>query len=267
MSVIEAIILGIVQGLTEFLPVSSSGHLQIAKEILGVQIPDNLTFDVMLHAATVLSTVVVLWSEVRRLFAGLFSFRWNDETAYVAKILISMIPIGVVGFALKDILNAMLASQHILTVVGAMLLLTAVLLAFAYFAKPRQRETLSFRDAFIIGLGQACAAMPGLSRSGTTIATGLLLGNRRETVAHFSFLMILPPIVGEALLDIAGGDFAAAAGVGVWSMVAGFAAAFIVGCLACRFMINMVKRGKLIWFALYCAAVGLFTLVYSLCQL
>lgn len=265
MSLLEAIILGAVQGLTEFLPVSSSGHLQIAKEILNVQITDNLTFDVALHAATVLSTIVVLWSEVRRLFAGIFSFRWNDETAYAAKIVLSMIPIGIVGFAFKEQINAMLASPHILAVVGAMLLVTAALLTFAHYARPRQKKTISFADAFVIGVGQACAAMPGLSRSGTTIAAGLLLGNRREVVAQFSFLMVLLPIMGEAFLEIVGGEFAAASGVGAGPLIAGFVTAFVVGCLACRFMINMVKRGKLVWFALYCAAMGLFSLIYSLC--
>ena len=186
MDTLQAILLGIVQGITEFLPVSSSGHLQIAKELLGVELEENLTFDVALHAATVLSTIVVLWSEVWRLLKGLFSRRFNAEQAYVLKLVLSMIPIGFVGFLFKDRINALLDAPYILVIVGAMLLLTAALLAFAYYAKPRQKETISYRDAFIIGLAQACAAMPGLSRSGTTIATGLLLGNKKAAVAQFS---------------------------------------------------------------------------------
>lgn len=256
MGVLEAIILGIVQGLTEFLPVSSSGHLQLAKELLGVEIENNLTFDVMLHAATVLSTIVVLWGEVWWLIKGLFSRGMNDEKSYFLKLVVSMIPVGVVGFLLRDRIDAMLASQYIMVVVGAMLLLTSALLSFAYYARPRERATISMRDAFIIGLGQAVATMPGLSRSGTTIATGLLLGNDKSAVATFSFLMVLAPILGQTLLDVVDGGFVVT-GISVEALVAGFVAAFVVGCLACRFMIGVVKRGKLIWFALYCAIVGL----------
>lgn len=259
MDTLQAIVLGIVQGITEFLPVSSSGHLQIAKELLGVEIEENLTFDVTLHAATVLSTIAVLWNEVRRLIGGLFSRRFNAEQAYVLKIVLSMIPIGIVGFTLKDRIDAMLGAPWILLVVGAMLLLTAALLAFATYARPRQKETISYRDAFIIGIAQACAAMPGLSRSGTTIATGLLLGNRKAEVAQFSFLMVLAPILGETLLEIVSGKLTA--GVAAGPLLAGFAAAFATGCLACRFMIGIVRRGRLIWFALYCAAAGTVSII------
>ncbi|MBQ1173788.1 MAG: undecaprenyl-diphosphate phosphatase, partial [Alistipes sp.] len=156
---------------------------------------------------------------------------------------------------LKDQIDEVLASNYIMVVVGAMLLVTATLLTFAYYAKPRQKETISYRDALIIGVAQAVAASPGLSRSGSTIATGLLLGNRKDVVATFSFLMVLAPIMGETLLHILDGGFAVA-GISTWALIAGFVTAFVVGCLACRFMIDMVKRGKLIWFALYCAAVG-----------
>ena len=259
MDTLQAILLGIVQGITEFLPVSSSGHLQIAKELLGVELKENLTFDVALHAGTVLSTIVVLWSEIQRLLRGLFSRRFNAEQAYVLKLLLSMIPIGIVGFLLKDQLNAMLESPGILAIVGAMLLLTAALLAFAYYAKPRQKETISYRDAFIIGLAQACAAMPGLSRSGSTIATGLLLGNKKTAVAQFSFLMVLIPILGETFLQAVSGELTAGVDGGV--LAAGFIASFITGCLACKFMLEVVKRGKLIWFALYCAAVGIVSIL------
>ena len=259
MDTLQAILLGIVQGITEFLPVSSSGHLQIAKELLGVELKENLTFDVALHAGTVLSTIVVLWSEIQRLLRGLFSRRFNEEQAYVLKLLLSMIPIGIVGFLLKDQLNAMLESPGILAIVGAMLLLTAALLAFAYYAKPRQKETISYRDAFIIGLAQACAAMPGLSRSGSTIATGLLLGNKKTAVAQFSFLMVLIPILGETFLQAVSGELTAGVDGGV--LAAGFIASFLTGCLACKFMLEVVKRGKLIWFALYCAAVGIVSIL------
>lgn len=262
MDLLEAILLGIVQGITEFLPVSSSGHLQLAKEILDIDIENNLTFDVSLHVATVLSTIVVLRSQVSDLFKGVFKFRYNSQTAYILKILLSMIPIGIVGFALKDSINSMLASPFIVPIVGAMLLLTAALLAFAYYAKPRQKEEISYGDAFIIGIAQACAAMPGLSRSGSTIATGLLLGNKKESVAQFSFLMVLLPILGEAFLEIVSGDFAAGTGIGIAPLAGGFLSAFIVGCLACRFMIEIVKRSRLIWFAVYCAAVGLGSIIY-----
>lgn len=263
MDTLQAILLGIVQGITEFLPVSSSGHLQIAKELLGVQLEENLTFDVTLHAATVLSTIVVLWSQIRRLLTGLFSRRFNDEQAYVLKILLSMIPIGIVGFLLKDRLDALLNAPYILVVVGAMLLLTAVLLAFAYWANPRQKESISYRDALIIGLAQACAAMPGLSRSGSTIATGLLLGNKKAAVAQFSFLMVLLPILGETFLEAVKGELTA--GVGTVPLMAGFLASFITGCLACRFMLEVVQRGRLIWFAVYCAAAGLVSIISYLC--
>ena len=254
MTTIQAIILGIVQGLTEFLPVSSSGHLQLANELLGTSLDpeSNLTFSLTLHAATVLSTIVVLWREVWGLLKGLFSRTFNAEQAYILKIIISMIPIGIVGVFFKDYIEAAFSS---ILVVGIMLLVTAALLSFAYFAKPRQKQTISYRDAFIIGLAQSVATLPGLSRSGTTIATGLLLGNRKESIAQFSFLMVLPPILGNALLDIVKGDFGG--DVELLPLVAGFLAAFVTGCLACQFMINIVRRGKLIWFAAYCAMAGL----------
>lgn len=260
MGVIEAILLGLVQGLTEFLPVSSSGHLQIFKEILGVEIAGNVTFDVTLHAATVLSTIVVMWAEITRLFTGLFSRRFNEEQRYVLKIILSMIPAGVVGILFSEQIEHLFTS---LAFVGAMLLLTALLLSFAYYAKPRQKETISWRDAFLIGCAQAVATLPGLSRSGTTIATGLLLGNRKEGVAHFSFLMVIPVILGKMLLDIVSGEMSAL-GVETMPLVAGFLAAFVSGALACKFMINIVTRGKLIWFAYYCAVAGALSILYTL---
>ena len=266
MTTIESIILGAVQGLTEFLPVSSSGHLQIAKALLDVEIEENLAFDVTLHAATVLSTIVILWPEVKRLIVGIFSRHFNAEQAYVLKLILSMIPIGIVGFAFKDYLDAMLESPYILTIVGGMLLFTAALLAFAYYARPRQKEEISYRDAFIIGLGQALAVLPGLSRSGTTIATGLILGNKKESIAQFSFLMVLIPILGETFLNVIDmiKEPALLGGIGVMPLLVGFLGAFLSGCLACKFMINLVKKGKLIYFAIYCAIVGVITIIFAL---
>lgn len=260
MDTLQAILLGIVQGITEFLPVSSSGHLQLAKEVLGVELENNITFDVTLHAATVLSTMVVLWREIADLLMGLFSRRFNESQAYVLKILLSMIPAGVVGICFAEQIETFFSS---LAVVGAMLLLTAALLTFAYYAKPRPKSTLSYRDAFLIGVAQAAATMPGLSRSGSTIATGLLLGNDKASVAHFSFLMVIPVILGKMLLDICSGEMAAIS-IPTEALVSGFLAAFISGALACKFMIEIVKRGRLIWFALYCAIVGAIALIYAL---
>ena len=260
MEIFESIILGAVQGLTEFLPVSSSGHLQLAKALLGVELEENLTFDIALHAATVLSTVVVLWSEIWWLIKGIFTTGMNEEKSYFLKLILSMIPIGIVGVMLGDYIDAILSSQYVMLVVGAMLLLTSALLSFAYYARPRLKESISYRDAFIIGVGQAVAAMPGLSRSGTTIATGILLGNKKSAVATFSFLMVLAPIMGETLLEVIDGGFAIE-GVATAPLIAGFVTAFVVGCLACKYMINIVKRGKLIWFAAYCAVVGVVAII------
>lgn len=257
MDTLQAILLGIVQGITEFLPVSSSGHLQIAKELLGVEIENNITFDVTLHAATVLSTIVVLWQELWRLVKGVFSRTFNEEQAYLLKVILSMIPAGVVGVLFADQIEALFTS---LWFVGVMLLLTAVLLSFAYYAKPRQKANISYRDAFLIGCSQAVATMPGLSRSGTTIATGLLLGNDKSSVANFSFIMVIPVILGKMLLDILSGEMAAMS-VPTEALVSGFIAAFVSGTLACKFMIEIVKRGRLIWFALYCAVVGAICIV------
>ena len=223
MDTLQAILLGIVQGITEFLPVSSSGHLQIAKEVLGVELENNITFDVMLHAATVLSTVVVLWRELLHLLQGLFSRHFNEQQAYILKIVVSMIPAGIVGVLFAEQIETFFAS---LTFVGAMLMLTAQLLTFAYFAKPRARKGITFGNAFVIGLAQAAATLPGLSRSGSTIATGLLLGKSKEEVANFSFIMVIPVILGKMLLDICSGEVAAM-DIPAGALVGGFLAAFI----------------------------------------
>lgn len=263
MSWIEALVLGIIQGLTEFLPVSSSGHLIIGGEIFGLSGEENLTFAIVVHAATVLSTIVVLWSEVSTLFKGFFSFKWNKETQFVAKILLSMIPVCIVGLFFKDYVEALFGNGLLL--VGCMLLITAALLAFSYYAKPRLKEEIGYKDAFLIGLVQACAVLPGLSRSGSTIAAGLLLGNKRELVAKFSFLMVIIPILGEAFLDMLKGGFSAeASGISAVSLVVGFLAAFVSGALACKWMIKLVSKGKLIYFAYYCMFAGLCAVIYSL---
>lgn len=259
----EALILGIIQGLTEYLPVSSSGHLTIGAHLFGLNGEENLTFTVAVHVATVLSTIVILWKEIVWLFSDLFRFKWNEGTKYIVNIIISMIPVGIVGLFFKDKVEAIFGSG--LLVVGICLMVTAALLAFSYFAKPRQRDNISPWHAFIIGIAQALAVLPGLSRSGSTIATGLLLGNKKERLAQFSFLMVIPPILGEALLDVKDmaemGVSQAMAGLPPLSLAVGFLAAFVCGCLACKWMINIVKKGKLIWFALYCAVVGLATII------
>lgn len=262
----EALVLGLVQGLTEYLPVSSSGHLTIASYLFGVNGEDNLTFTVAVHVATVLSTLVILWKEVAWIFKGLFTGQMNEEKHYVANIVVSMIPVGIVGVFFKDYVEDIFGSG--IAIVGAMLLVTAALLMFSYFAKPRPKENISMRDAFIIGLAQAVAVMPGLSRSGSTIATGLLLGNNKAKLAQFSFLMVIPPILGEALLDIMKavkhGAEAVTGNISLVSLGIGFLAAFLSGCLACKWMINIVKKGKLIYFAIYCAIVGCVALICSL---
>lgn len=254
----QAFIMGLVQGLTEYLPVSSSGHLAILGQIFSLPNEESvLAFTVVLHIATVLSTIVILWREIIWLFKDLFKWQWNDGTKYVVNILISMIPVGIVGLTVKETIEA---AFNGLLVVGICLLCTAALLAFAYYAKPRPKESLSPLHAFIIGIAQAVACLPGLSRSGSTIATGLLLGNKKENLAQFSFLMVTPPILGMALLDVKDiadqGFSVAMAGIPVSSLIIGFVTAFVVGCLACKWMINLVKKGKLIWFALYCAIIG-----------
>ena len=262
---IQALILGVVQGLTEYLPVSSSGHLTIISSFFGIDGADNLQFTVAVHVATVLSTLVILWKEIDWILKGLFKFEMNEETKYALNILVSMIPVGIVGLFFKDRVEEAFGSG--LLIVGVMLIVTAVLLTFSYLAKPRVKEHLSLWDAFIIGVAQACAVLPGLSRSGSTIATGLMLGNKKEKMAQFSFLMVIPPILGEALLDIlkaANGEDVIADSIGTFPLAVGFLAAFLSGCFACKLMISIVKKGKLIYFGYYCAVVGVAVLVYQL---
>ena len=261
----EAIILGLVQGLTEFLPVSSSGHLAIGKALLGVEPSGDLVFEVAVHAATVLATIVVFRKEIWKLLCGLFKFKYNDETDYIAKLCVSMIPVFVVGMFFKDKVEAAFSS---LAVVGVCLLVTAVLLAFSDWMAPRVaasvkqgRGGITFWQAFVIGIGQALAVLPGLSRSGTTISTGLLCGVKRENMAQFSFLMVLVPILGETFLDLVGGEMAASS-VGAFPLLLGFLAAFVSGLFACRVMIALVRKAQLKWFGLYCALAGLAVLIW-----
>ena len=276
MNELQALLLGLVQGFTEYLPVSSSGHLELGKIILGPEAEaGGLTFDIVVHIATVLSTLVILWREVMWIFAGMFRFNgtMNDEQKYVLNILISMIPVGVVGLLFKDKVEALYA-DNVIVVVGWCLLVTSVLLALTHFYQPREKDKISPLHAFIIGIAQACAVLPGLSRSGSTIATGLLLGNSRKNLAQFSFLMVIPPILGEALLDfkhmfapsaeyLAEHAGEATAVVPTSSLIVGFIAAFISGCIACKWMIAPVKKCKLIYFAIYCAIVGAIALYCS----
>ena len=265
MSWFEALVLGIIQGLTEYLPVSSSGHLAIGQALFGMNDgADNLMFTVAVHVATVLSTLVILWSEIEWILKGLFKCELNAETKYVLNIIVSMIPVGIVGLFFKDQVEAVFGSG--LLVVGCCLLITAALLTFSYYAKPRQKEHISWKDALVIGIAQAVAVLPGVSRSGSTIATGLMLGNKKEQLAQFSFLMVIPPILGEALLDVmkAVKGEAVLGGIGTIPLLVGFVAAFLSGCLACKWMINIVKRGKLIYFGIYCAVAGAVTIICSL---
>lgn len=274
MDTFDALIMGIVQGLSEYLPISSSGHLEICREVLGMKLAgaDALEFTVVLHVATVLSTIVVLWREFAGLCTSFFTFRRDANTIYVWKILLSCIPVAVVGLFFKDQVEEFFGNG--LTIVGICLMVTAALLAFAYFY-PRRRANLTSRgsvkehdirwtDAFVIGCAQAAAVLPGLSRSGSTIATGMILGDRRSQLAQFSFFMVIIPILGEALLDVKKiiEQGSLSAGISFMPMLVGFLAAFLVGCLACKWMISLVKKGKLVWFAIYCAIMGIVCIVW-----
>ncbi len=256
----EALVLGLIQGLTEFLPVSSSAHLEIGKALFGIKGEENLYFSIMVHGATVLSTIIVFHKEIFKLLAGLFKFKYNEETQYIFKIGVSMIPVLIVGLLFKDFIETLFDGEN-LVVVGAMLIVTAIVLSFTFFFKRKTQREISYLDAFIIGLAQAFAVLPGLSRSGSTIATGLLLGNKKAEIAKFSFLMVLVPILGENLLEIVGGNLASTS-IPATSLLIGFLSAFLSGLLACKIMINVVKKGKLIWFAVYCLIAGLVSILF-----
>ncbi|RNC87803.1 MAG: undecaprenyl-diphosphate phosphatase [Winogradskyella sp.] len=262
MDTIDAILLGIIQGLTEFLPVSSSGHLELGKAILGDNsIPkESLLFTVVLHFATALSTIVVFRKDIIEIVKGIFKFQWNDDLKFISKIAISMLPAVIVGLFFEEQLEALFGGNILL--VGCMLIVTAILLFLADKAKDT-RKNVSFSNAFIIGISQAVAMLPGISRSGATISTSVLLGNDKTKAARFSFLMVVPLIFGKIAKDILGGeltyDSANFTVLGV-----GFLAAFITGIVACTWMISLVKKSKLSYFAIYCIVVGLIAIGFSL---
>jgi len=262
------LILGLVQGLTEFLPVSSSGHLVIFRELLGAEAPSDLLFEITVHVATALATIVVFRKQILDLLQGLFKFKYNQQTDFIAKLVVSMIPVAIVGFFFKDKVEELFGS---LLVVGCALMVTALLLFLSDRVRPsvkprvtgKEGKEITFGQALVMGLGQAVAVIPGLSRSGTTISAGLLSGASRNKVAEFSFLMVLVPILGEAFLDLVGGDLAASS-ISIAPLLLGFVAAFFSGLFACKAMIALVKKAGLKWFALYCAIVGLIVIICSL---
>ena len=262
MSYLEAIILGLIQGLTEFLPVSSSGHLELTKAIFGdSSLPEeSLTFTVILHFATALSTLIIFRTEVIQILKGLFQFKWNEEMIFSLKIILSMIPAVILGLLFEEQLESFFGGKILL--VGCMLIVTAILLLLADRAKNTTKD-VTFPNALIIGISQAIAMLPGISRSGATISTSVLLGVDRTKAARFSFLMVVPLIFGKVAKDIMGGDlnFESAQ---IGQMTIGFIAAFISGLFACTWMISLVKKSKLSYFAIYCTIVGLIAIGYAL---
>jgi len=262
MEIIDAIILGIIQGLTEFLPVSSSGHLELGKAILGDDsIPEeSLLFTVVLHFATALSTIVVFRKDILEIIKGLFSFTWNKDTQFIAKIIVSMIPAVVVGLFFEEQLEQLFGGNILL--VGCMLLITAILLFLADKAKDTDKK-VTFKNAFIIGVSQAIAMLPGISRSGATISTSVLLGNDKTKAARFSFLMVVPLIFGKIAKDVLSGDLTYESHNFTFLSV-GFIAAFVAGLFACTWMIALVKKSKLSYFAIYCVVVGIAAIIFSL---
>ena len=263
MSTIEALILGIIQGLTEFLPVSSSGHIELGTHLLGVESKDNLLFSVIVHGATALSTVVVFRKTIGTILKELLAFQWNESTQFAAKIVLSMLPVGIAGVFFEDKIEAFFGGQIVF--VGSMLLITGVLLSFTYLSKNIQGRDVTFGKAIVIGIAQAIAILPGISRSGATISTAILLGIDKEKATKFSFLMVLPPILGAMLLKtielIKQPELTYDISTSALSM--GFVAAFLSGLLACSWMVNIVKRGKLIYFAVYCVLIGLAVIIFS----
>jgi len=263
MNIIEAIILGIVQGLTEFLPVSSSGHIELGKAILHINTTDNLLFSIVVHGATALSTIIVFRKEIVDIFIGLLQFKNNESFQYASKLFISMIPVGIVGVLFEDKIEALFDGNVFF--VGSMLIVTGILLTFTYYAKNTTKD-VSFGRAILIGIAQAIAILPGISRSGSTISTALILGVDKEKATRFSFLMVLLPIIGAMLLKLK--DYfeepAVAGGISAAVLTIGFFAAFISGLFACTWMIKIVKKGKLIYFAYYCFLIGIISIIISL---
>jgi len=260
MNLFEAMILGLIQGLTEFLPVSSSGHLELGKYLFGIDHESNFYFSIAVHGATVLSTIVVLWKEIKDLFKGFFKFRMNEETSYILKILVSMIPVGFTGLFMEEIAGKFFAGNMIS--LGIEFMITAVFLLLALVIKPKERQ-IGFLDSLIIGIAQAIAVLPGISRSGATIATGIMLGNKKSDIAKFSFLMVLIPVIGANLLELKTGNMPTE-GASLFVILIGFFIAFISGYLACKWMINLVRKGNLIWFAIYCILASIFSILLGL---
>ena len=260
MTFTEAIVLGLIQGLTEFMPVSSSGHLELAKHLFGMDSVNNFYFSVTVHGATVLSTVIVLWREISDLFKGLFKFKINDETRYIFKLIVSMIPVGIAGLFMQAIAAKFFAGNMIS--LGIEFLISALFLGLTLIIRPRERS-MTYLDSFVIGVAQAIAILPGVSRSGATIATGMMLGNKKSEIAKFSFIMVLVPVIGAIFIDIITGDFSKEK-TSFFVIVSGFLTAFISGYLACKWMINLVRKGNLFWFAVYCIMIGIFSLLLGL---
>jgi undecaprenyl-diphosphatase len=260
MNLLEAIILGLIQGLTEFLPVSSSGHLELGKYLFGIDAESNFYFSVVVHGATVLSTILVLWKEISDLARGFFRFQWNEETSYIAKICISMIPTAFAGFFMADIAARFFTGDMIS--LGIQFMVSAIILLMPIFIRPKERP-IGFVDSFIIGCAQAFAILPAISRSGATIATGMMLGNKKSDIAKFSFLMVLVPVIGANLIEMRSGQFTTA-GTSFTVVLTGFITAFISGYYACKLMINLVKKGKLMWFAIYSFIAGVFSILLGL---
>jgi undecaprenyl-diphosphatase len=256
----EAIVLGLIQGLTEFLPVSSSGHLELGKYLFGINPEANFYFSITVHGATVLSTILVFWTDIEGLFRGFLKFRYNDETKYILKIFVSMIPVGIAGFFLNDIAEKYFTGNMV--ALGIQFLISALLLFMAILIRPKERP-IGYFDSFIIGIAQAFAILPAVSRSGATIATGMMLGNKRSDLAKFSFLMVLVPIIGANIVEIKSGNISTE-GTSFLIIFLGFLTAFISGYFACRWMVSLVKKGNLIWFALYCVIVGIYSVLLGL---
>lgn len=259
--IIKALILGIVQGLTEFLPVSSSGHIELGQAILNFQAEDDLAFSIIVHLATVLSTIIVFWKDILNLIQSLFQFKWNNETKFIAYLLVSALPVGIIGVLFKDQIESLFTGKLLL--VGFMLIITSGLLYSTTIIKPKEGK-LTFGKALAIGFAQAFAILPGISRSGATISTALNLGISREQSARFSFLMVLIPILGASVLEIKDiTEASASQNFQVMPLLAGFIGAFASGLLACTFMLKIVKKGKIQYFAYYCLIVGLITVLVA----
>ena len=257
MNSFQACILGFLQGLTEFLPVSSSGHIELGKHVLGIVVEEDITFTIAVHLATVISTLIIFRKDIADMLREALAFQWNESTAYLAKILVSMVPVAVIGLFFKDYVASFFNGD--IAFVGKMLLITALLLGFTSLAKTGRSE-IDFFKAFVIGTAQAFAVLPGISRSGATIATGLLIGVDKTKIARFSFLMVIIPILGEGAISVIQGDIAGSR-IGIMPMLVGFFSALFSGLIACRLMINIVRNSRLIYFAVYCAIIGLIAIL------